>query len=323
MLVASLVGLGEVQGSEIDQQCVKGHVMKVTTYNIFEGGGDKERLERLASWMVQNCFSTDNNSIDLGVVAMNECNGWDTEWRLNHFLGHCRNIHHVLMPCRTGYHIGFLSQKPIRVVSMITEEPFHHGLLHVEVEGIHFLVCHLSPRDSLTRLKECEEIIRIARGLSEDGVPLVLLGDLNSLSPRDAQHHGELVQRFRGDQRLARKFLRVANGTEFLDYRPIELLESSLTDMYLGVGAEEESDCSEQATVPTRIHTDDMHAAKMRLDYILVNSILASKTLHASKAAPVRDRETDWLSDHYPVSCTLTFHRPLETTMSNACSVKV
>eukprot|EP00960_Hanusia_phi_P008553 243865-Hanusia_phi.AAC.1 len=87
--------------------------MKVTTYNIFEGGVDQERLEDLAEWMLRNCFGTTINGIDFGVVAMNECNGWDSEGRLNHFLRRCGNVHNVLMPCKTGYHIGFLSQKPI------------------------------------------------------------------------------------------------------------------------------------------------------------------------------------------------------------------
>ena len=52
-------------------------------------------------------------------------------------------------------------------------------------------------------------------------------------------------------------------------------------------------------SVPTMINADSMHAAPMRLDYALVNDALLSRC-HLN-CRLVRDRETETLSDHYPL----------------------
>ena len=57
-------------------------------------------------------------------------------------------------------------------------------------------------------------------------------------------------------------------------------------------------------SVPTRANADFMHAAAMRLDYALLNGVLAARC--AAHARLVRDEETDRLSDHYPLVADLS-----------------
>ena len=52
-------------------------------------------------------------------------------------------------------------------------------------------------------------------------------------------------------------------------------------------------------SVPTQINTDAMHAAAMRLDYALINDVLAQQC--AVRSWLVRDADTERLSDHYPL----------------------
>ena len=62
---------------------------------------------------------------------------------------------------------------------------FHHGVLEVDTLGVRFLATHLTPRSAAARVKECELIASRCRELDRLGVPVVLLGDLNTLSPLD------------------------------------------------------------------------------------------------------------------------------------------
>jgi endonuclease/exonuclease/phosphatase family metal-dependent hydrolase len=63
---------------------------------------------------------------------------------------------------------------------------------------------------------------------------------------------------------------------------------------------------ADRHTVPTAVNTDKMHAARMRLDYMLANAAFAKL------ATPVRALHgdaVDRLSDHYPIECSLA--RPI------------
>jgi exonuclease III len=52
-------------------------------------------------------------------------------------------------------------------------------------------------------------------------------------------------------------------------------------------------------SVPTLINADAMHAAEMRLDYALASRALSDACAASSWLA--RDRESEQLSDHYPL----------------------
>jgi hypothetical protein len=95
-----------------------------------------------------------------------------------------------------------------------TSAPFHHGALLVQLGGIRVCATHLSPHDAAHRLSEAREILTFERAAPRRG--FVLLGDLNTLSPLDADEHdaNNLAARLGVDDGLARKFLvRGGGGT--------------------------------------------------------------------------------------------------------------
>src|SRR5690606_6979788 len=86
------------------------------------------------------------------------------------------------------YHMGIASRTPIRLVGT-AEQPFHHGLLHVIIQDIHFLVTHLSPMDSLRREEEVEAIVQVIKTIKG---PIIVMGDLNSLSITDRTRYEQV-----------------------------------------------------------------------------------------------------------------------------------
>lgn len=56
------------------------------------------------------------------------------------------------------------------------------------------------------------------------------------------------------------------------------------------------------------LDADEMHATRMRLDYILGNE-LASRMMRVRSAAVVT-KDTDMLSDHYPIECQIDVELP-------------
>ena len=243
----------------------------------------------------------------------------------------------MLLEGATGYHLGLASRWPLALEEANFSAPFHHGVLIGQVAGIRVAVTHLSPADAGARLREAEELVeRGRRGGAARG--LVLMGDLNTLSPLDAPEHEAigLAARLAADPALARKFLRPA--TELgIDYAPMATLlrgglhdaghatsqraarelaplapppEDSATGAVDGAadgaGPSSASSAARAAarelhnhSVPTLINEDAMHAAPMRLDYALLSPALAASCVVTSRL--VRDADTERLSDHYPL----------------------
>lgn len=65
------------------------------------------------------------------------------------------------------------------------QEGFHHGLLHVKTHSVHFLVTHLTPYSGNDRLKEATAIVERVQHQQQANELIMLVGDLNSLSPLD------------------------------------------------------------------------------------------------------------------------------------------
>lgn len=194
---------------------------------------------------------------------------------------------------------------------------------------LHILLTHLTPRDARARARESELLAQRCAELSN--TPTLLLGDLNTLSPLDDTHYDadKIVGRvLDGDARLRKKFLENPDGADYcestlavatpgqasrvarIDYRPMQLLLSAgMHDLSwyaaepndggdVGCGAERKPKF--QATVGmTDVRDDNMHAAAMRLDYILGNRAVCRYS--KGPAYVVRDEETLEISDHLPV----------------------
>lgn len=178
---------------------------------------------------------------------------------------------------------------------------FSHGLLHavvnVEGERWHILVTHLHPHESGRRRREIAAIL----GYMEPYLagPLLLIGDLNSLSPLDREvhsHESMLANVMLGVPKLKRKFCGDMDG---IDYEPMRLFYAAgLVD----AGAPKHIGQPDLAstTVPTPANRDVAHIGG-RLDYILLGPALASGVGRCAVAQTVKDEATEYISDHYPV----------------------
>jgi exonuclease III len=252
-------------------------MVEVLQYNLYEGCQEPKRLKRFEHWLKRQ---------KVDVAVFNELNRWGKdefqqaafEWGFKYsFLFEMK---------KSPFFIGAVSKFPIEPIACI-EEPFHHGLLHVKTNNVHFMITHLSPADAAERENESFFISEHAKVLNE---PLAVAGDLNTLSPLDSNFYlgNEVV--FAENEQLARKFLK--NGT--INYRPMEiLLEAGLKDV------SDFNGCF-RPTVPTPFNVDSMHALPLRLDYILANPILLKKD---PVADVVVNKTTEKLSDHYPICC--------------------
>merc|ERR1712013_480462 len=157
--------------------------------------------------------------------------------------------------------------------------------------------------EAAARLRETELISWYLKSTVGPQGCALLLGDLNSLSERDADRHmhsalarGVLAS----TPKLRKKFLRSESSSAEIDYRPIRCL-------YLA-GLHEPSCLDAGAascTVPTAVNEDPAHAAEMRLDYCLLSEALALRCPRASSCC-VRDALTQQISDHFPVCLDLS-----------------
>jgi endonuclease/exonuclease/phosphatase family metal-dependent hydrolase len=243
-------------------------------FNIFHGGesSGSSRLQRITNYV---------QSQRLDFLGLSELNHF-SERKLQKFGESVGMPHTFFLYTRHGYHLGVVSRHPFDLVSKETEEPWHHGHIYVYVKSLRVsvLVTHLSPHKSTVRRWESSKILETWQ---QEMAPLLVLGDLNTLSPLDAGDHASLRSIFLSDTRLSKKFL---DEDLNIDYVPIRMLLSELHDAGLGTSG---------PTVPTDLTDDSMHAARMRLDYAL------SSEKDRYVAWTDNTKETRMLSDHFPL----------------------
>jgi endonuclease/exonuclease/phosphatase family metal-dependent hydrolase len=257
-------------------------MMKVLQYNILEGcQGERERFNKISRWIGQ---------CDYDVIGFNELNGWSEPPTLADNAKVWGYSYSELFHLKESkYFMGVVSKYPIEIIDK-QNSPFHHGLLHVVIRGIHFLITHLTPFSAKDREAEARAIIEQTKECMDKSV--VIMGDLNTLSPLDESTYvkEKTIGILRSNEALRKKFL----SNELINYQPMQIL---LEGGFIDVGAMK----GFQYSVPTAVNRDKMHAAHLRLDYILVNEhFLKNKP----KIRILHEGEVDSLSDHYPIECT-------------------
>eukprot|EP00750_Incisomonas_marina_P018435 INCI2952.2.p1 GENE.INCI2952.2~~INCI2952.2.p1 ORF type:complete len:543 (-),score=88.18 INCI2952.2:599-2227(-) len=254
-------------------KCSNVHAPKMVQFNVDEGGGD--RLLNILTWL------RDQRA---GVAGLCELNGWTPETmaqRAN--LSGFANSHLFQIP--SGYHLGFMADKPIRVV---TEQStgFERGMLHVEVADCHYIVVHLHAHSATKRVDEAELVAgTVTEILNEDPQACVVVsGDFNTLSKRDEERHVQegLLEKLKTSTHLWEKF--TINGS--IAYEPLETLvaaglhevcdrvpsDTSSTSNSTSTLPWSEQSC--QSTEPTKVAYDMTYGepVDMRLDFVLMSS---------------------------------------------------
>lgn len=251
--------------------------MKIVQYNILDGCRTEERYAMPFDWLKQQ---------DYDIAGFNEMNDW-TEAEFQREMEKLGMSYTFLYQMKTSpYFIGIASKFPIEKIHKTDEAPFHHGLLHVKIQQIHFLVTHLSPFESTVREKETAEIADYIQAIHE---PLMLMGDLNTLSPLDQDYY---VNNRSKEKMIQRKFSNrqhILNGE--INYQPMQtLLDAGLHD--IGVGE------SLDYSLPTKIKGELNDPVYVRIDYMLVNQAMLQLN---PKSTIIHGEKVDVISDHYPV----------------------
>ncbi len=252
--------------------------LKVITYNIWNGfdwGKDTVRMQDLAQWL---------NDQNPDVVALQELCGYTPErlQREASLWGH----EHVVLLKESGYSVGLTSKDPI-IVKEIIREGMHHGALHAESFGIDFLVIHLHPGDNKFREKEVEILMKKLDQIRRRNDNYLVLGDFNEQSPLDAEmYHNDNTF---GDGRQA--YYHVLST--FLSNPLIDLVDKARQPL------------KDRGSFPglvlsplQNVSIESLRNRLERIDFIMASPEMARKMI---SAGVVRTKETDWLSDHYPV----------------------
>ena len=264
--------------------------IQIISYNIFNGfdwGKDLERRERFITWI---------KSRSPEVVAMQELCGFTQEslTELAKEWGHS----YAAIVKEDGYPVGITSKKPITVENKIIENS-GHGLLHVKTYGFDFLVTHLNPSETMKRQNEAKFILNYIKDKNLNN--FLLMGDMNSHSPIDADYMetnatGVLAKYGGKDSKnlIEGKF----------DYSPIStFLSFPLIDVCREYVAP-----NKRTTFPTPIlmgvskHEDVRLKTQERIDYIFVPFSMNEKVVDAFI---FNGKETEYLSDHYPIGVDL------------------
>lgn len=255
--------------------------LNILQYNIWDGCKDEERFNQLSTWLTKQ---------DYDVVGFNELKLW-TEVEFKDKTKTWGYKYNCFLNVESTHHsIGIVAKTPIEKIKAIQTEPFHHGLLHVKINGIHFIVTHLTPFEYEHRERETEYIANYIASIEGK---VIVMGDLNALSPLDKDHYEKMgtVNNMSAKKSLLKAHIREG----VINYRPIQtLLDAGLHDL----GFSETLDYS----MPTKVHDKIINPTYMRIDYILVNT----KLLEMNPTVNIiRNQEVDMLSDHYPVQCKM------------------
>ena len=276
--------------------------MKVTSYNIWDGFDNlPERRKAFVDWA--RADSSD-------ILMTMELVGFKADDLAK--LGADCGYPYTAILKEEWYPVGVMSKTPIEVVNrfmtpteefMVTKRGLWHGLLHARTGGLDLLITHLSPFDYEFRQREAEFIINYADSLGLKDY--LVAGDLNSISPYDADHiakSGYVKRQIKGDKK------REAQGWHNLT--PNKSIDTSVMSMFLSSGLSDavwefEKDPRKRMSHPSAfsrgMQPDDprMDDVRVRLDYILLSPSLMKRCVSA-QITPV-----EGVSDHYPVQILL------------------
>lgn len=252
--------------------------MKVLSYNIFNGfRSDSVIQEKYLQWV---------RVIDPDVVAYQEMNHF-TQERLESLASQYGHPYAVLSKTE-GYPVALSSKYPIVNVQKVIDNMWH-AYLYANINSTHVFVVHLSPHVYEKRHEELKLVLAHAATLPKDE-GIIIMGDFNSFDKRDASHYGDDMLKEFQEREIKNKHRNLNDGE--IDYSVIDQMTASgFKDAYRLVNDNFKS--SKQ----TKVKKYDSYPNR-RIDYIWVNPVLEK---HVIKADIIHDKDTDWISDHYPM----------------------
>jgi endonuclease/exonuclease/phosphatase family metal-dependent hydrolase len=255
--------------------------MRFMTYNILNGGQERQAV----LLEVIGAAAPD-------VLALQECNGFELEdARVLRAWEAALGMRALLAPSDSGDHVALFARaaewRDERVLRAGMARAAAIATLTLHGQTVAAAALHLDPFDPDARRAEATRVVAALPA----GVPAVIMGDLNAVSPRDVRRMQPEAwpERYRTRHGLARGAI---------DTQAIAALEAA---GFVDLGAAGAS--GPALTRPTRLYADRDVPAQ-RLDYIFATRALAPR-LRA--AGVIDDRRTQQASDHLPVFADVTW----------------
>jgi len=252
--------------------------MKTLYINIYEGCQEPERFERLVRFV---------KKINPYFLGLSELNHWqDNNYqKLKEFEKRSGYKSVAFADATSGYNLGIFSNQKNTYKKVITQG-FKTGMIRTDFEyknkDLCLIITHLHSKNEDLRLKELEKIF----GNVPKDKPCLLMGDLNSLSPQDAYDEENIL-----------RFMKSINSSKFgttsIRREVIKKIEN-----FGFVDCVKKFSKKFEYSVPAPYNKDQEHFQKLRLDYFFANKKLAK---FLKSAQIIRNKETDQLSDHYPI----------------------
>lgn len=271
------------------------------TYNILKGGSEPTAGDRRP--LLQAVI----RSAAPDVLVLNECNGFDVHADTGHAdtgradtgradTGLARFAADLGMTGRlaradSGYHVALLTRGIALDDWEACGDGFAHAAcrarVHVAGRALTLVAAHLDPFDANHRAREVAALLALADPWDD----LLLMGDLNAISPRDAA--GSDV-----DHWSERYRARHTGSAGLPDTTAVALLEGAgLVDLLAATGG------PPRPTRPTRMYWKG-DVPPQRLDYLFASASLAARV---REARVIDTPDTQAASDHLPVLADFSF----------------
>lgn len=257
---------------------------KVITYNIYKGfNNEKEnglpagevRKQLIAKWLQEG---------QPDLVAFQELNGY-TYQKLEQESRAWGHTHSSVLYGTSDFRLGISSRFPLEVNSQIFHDMWH-GLLHVVCKNISVIVTHFSPFEYQLRQQEAHIVLLEVSKAREAGREILLMGDLNALSPEDDEAilQTDIIDSYRQRDLKKSHIQNLRDGRP--DYSVIrKLTDAGLVDLHV----------QQRGQLP--------ELPMPRLDYIWASQKLAAYCVNARWHTSEAFAD---LSDHYPVSAAFS-----------------
>lgn len=158
--------------------------LRVVSYNVLRGFRDyrigkpyhpgAKRKTEITTWLAAK---------QPDVVALQELNGYKPP-QLRRDAAKWGHPHSVLLK-KWGFSTGLTSTRPIQVVAR-KMKGLHHGLMVCRTFGVDFVVVHLWPfKGDDARMREVRVVGEFVAASRKTGREVVVIGDLNAVSPHD------------------------------------------------------------------------------------------------------------------------------------------
>lgn len=253
---------------------------RIMSYNVYQGGGDRFiYIKELIS------------KVKPDILFIQEACDWFNSGRfdeiktlLGYDYSNCLYLNSNLRSSSGRiYDMALFSKYPIIESKKFddTETVWHSlGFVSVQIDyKLNMVLAHLSPKSEDWRLKE---VVRINNLLDlNKSEPILLMGDLNSLSSDD-------------DYIDINEKLAAAGISKFGNPPRFEAIDKLKSSGWQDIFNKKECDMS----ITVREVSEDKDHLDLRLDYIMVNDLLVNKV----KSFDIVIGElADKASDHYPV----------------------